>query len=426
MDGRLNIFQKGMLHWDDVYPYNVVHAVRMREPLDLERLKKAINGVLETRGLTGLTLDRRRGLYHYYGGPGTCEIKVLAGGDDPQAGLSAEIEKQLNTRFVLTERFTPFRFFVLTERDTFWLGFVYFHAVADATSIVWLVREMVEVYLKGEGSQQSEPMNLYPEKRDALSVPGMFLRKLMAMPSILQDTRQTGRLSYQDALDFTNRFTYLSLDAGQLKSLLRVAKKWEVTFNDLFLSLLMKGLSHVRPPDNPKRRKISIGCIVNLRKDLGLAGQRLFGLFLGSFVVVREVPEEMPLMELAKNIRQQTLANKQQRLYMGTSLEMVLGRFLLSWYSKKQQRKMYRKFYPLWGGITNLNLNALWPQAPVAEPMDYLRAISTGPVTPLVLSVTTRGKSAQLGITVRSTVFSEAEVERLSTVFLEMLKQLQD
>ena len=44
------------------------------------------------------------------------------------------------------------------------------------------------------------------------------------------------------------------------------------------------------------------------------------------------------------------------------------------------------------------------------EPIDYLRAVSTGPVTPLVLSVTTTGERVNVALSYRSTVFSDAEI----------------
>ena len=43
-----------------------------------------------------------------------------------------------------------------------------------------------------------------------------------------------------------------------------------------------------------------------------------------------------------------------------------------------------------------MNLNSLWPGNEAAPTPDYFRAVSTGPVTPLVLSVSTAGDHAWL------------------------------
>jgi hypothetical protein len=429
MPSRLNIFQRTMLHWNDLHAYNAVHVVRIPAALDLERLGNAVNGTLEAHGLTGLELNRRDGTYQYHGGPVSCEIKTVAVGESTHAALCAEIERQLNTAFVQSERFNPFKFFVVPERDCFSLGVVYFHAVADAESIVHLTREMVEVYLNVNGRRLSKPANLYPGRRDGLlQHPKLLARKLAALPSLVRDMRSSCRLHYRDEKDFSNRFTFFTLNPGDLDSLIKTAKAWNVTLNDLFLSILMKCFSRLESGRlrHERRRKISVGCIVNLRNDLDLGERRAFGLFLGSLVVAHEVPDGVGLMELAKDIRRRTLAIKRGKLCLGTPLEMVFGQLMLSWYPTERRGKLYRKNYPLWGGITNMNLNSIWEQQPGEKLADYFRAVSTGPVTPLVLSVTTAGNIVNLGLTYRPAVFSGLDIELIKCDFLEMSKRLKD
>ena len=170
---------------------------------------------------------------------------------------------------------------------------------------------------------------------------------------------------------------------------------------------------------------ISVGCIVNIRKDLALGTRRTFGLFLGSFVVSHEVPRGISLMDLAQDIRRQTLGIKRRRLYLGTPLELAIARLTFSLFSTSRRKKFYQKNYPLWGGVTNMNLNSLWAQPPGERPIDYFRAVSTGPATPLVLSVTTVRDVVNIGLTYRSTVFSAAEIEQLKTNFHASLGTLE-
>jgi hypothetical protein len=87
---------------------------------------------------------------------------------------------------------------------------------------------------------------------------------------------------------------------------------------------------------------------------------------------------------------------------------------------------MYQKHYPLWGGITNMNLNLLWEPQDPARPRDYFRAVSTGPVTPLVFSFTTLGDQAQVALTYRSTVFSPGDIEQVQTGFLSTINALKN
>jgi hypothetical protein len=67
-----------------------------------------------------------------------------------------------------------------------------------------------------------------------------------------------------------------------------------------------------------------------------------------------------------------------------------------------------------------MNLDSTW-QPPAGErPLEYLRAVSTGPATPLVLSVTTVGGGVSLGLSYRTACFSAAEVEQVYRRALEL------
>jgi hypothetical protein len=208
--------------------------------------------------------------------------------------------------------------------------------------------------------------------------------------------------------------------------MIQTAKSWRVTLNDFFLALLMKAVSRLTPDRTraTRRREISLGCIVNARKDVGMDGRRTFGLFLGSFVVHHEAPAGLSLMDLAQDIGRQTRGIKHSRLYLGASGELAIGRLMISLFPADQRRKLYPKHYPLWGGLTNMDLNPLWPQPEESRPVDYFRAVSTGPVTPLVLSITTVGRGANIGLTYRPTVFSAPEVERIRGSFSDPLGSL--
>ena len=411
-----------MLQWNELHPYNAVHVVRIPEALDLERLKNAITATLEGKGLTGLALDPSAGAYQYHGGRASPEIRLTSADAPSSPGFAEEIELQLNTPFAQKERFTPFRFVVVAEKHSFSLGLVYFHAVADAESIVFLLKDMVDAY-RGTGNPgQVNRVERHPARRDNLlrHYPGVLARKLVSLPASSRNMRSTCRPHYRDAGDLHNKFTFFSLGPQILNGMIQAAKSLNVTLNDLFLALLMQAVSPLAPSraGARRRRNLSLGCIVNTRRDLGVDGRRTFGLFLGSFVVHHEVPARIELADLARDIGRQTLAIKQRRLYLGSALELTFGRLMMALFSERRRRKLYQKHYPLWGGLTNMNLNTLWPQSDEVRPVDYFRAVSTGPVTPLVASITTIGPVANIGLTYRPTVFWEPDIERIKASFL--------
>ena len=416
-----------MLHWNDLHPYNAVNVVRVPAALDVERLTQVINGVLEAHGLTHLALNRSRGTFRYHGGPAACEVKIVDRVANRERALAEEMGRQLNTAFNTKGKFNPFRFFLVPEAEGFSLGIVYFHVIADAEAMVLLIRELVEAYRAGKMPKTFKSIELYPRCRDGIfSHPQMLARKLAALPGYLRNLRSSGRRFCKDEKDFTNRVACFTLDAGRLAALVRTAKAWDITLNDLFLALLLKGFSKLETDRflHPRRRKISIGCIVNLRKDLGLDGRRVFGPFLGSFVVTHDMLPGMELKDLAQDICGQTAAIKRGRLYLGSALEMTLGRLLFSGYAGERQKRLYQKHFPLWGGVTNVNLNTLWDQSMAKKPIDCLSAVSTGPAVPLVLSVMTVGDAVNVAVTYRPVFFSEKEIGRIKQGFVEMVAGL--
>lgn len=415
-----------MLQWDVLHPYNAIHVVRIPRAFDAARLQNAIHATLATCGLTGLVLDRRRGHYEYRGGPARCEIAVIASG---AAALVAEITRQLNTPFAPAAPFSPFRFFVAPETDSFLLGLVYFHAIADAESIVRLVQAIVGAYAEDTVAAAGGALERHPARPANLLLrqPGLVARKLLALPALIRDLKQSFRPSCRDSGDLASGFTFFVLPPEPLRALLAAGKSWGVTANDLFLAVLLKSFSALAVHRSPtaRRRKLSVGCIVNTRKDHGVDSARTFGLYLGMFVVTHEVPAAIPLRELAADLHRLTQRVKRDRLYLAASMEMALAGAVLARFAPERRKTLYPKNYPLWGGITNLNLNPLWPGTAPAPPLDYFRAVSTGPVTPVVLSVTTVGDRAHLGISYRTSFFSAPEIERLKKIFLEQVEQLQ-
>jgi NRPS condensation-like uncharacterized protein len=423
MQGRLNIFQKTMLQWNDLHPYNAVHVVRVQETLDFERLKGVISSTLQRKGLTGLTLNRSNGTFQFRGGAASAEIELL-GPDATSRNLADEVERQLNTGFMPGEPFSPFRFFVAPARDSFSVGLVYFHPMADAECILMLAKEIVDAYRNKANPSSTQPLDRYPPRRDNLLLrhPGVLARKLATLPAFIRTTRRANRPNYRDAANMANKFEFFSLNPQVLSSMVKAAKSLSVTLNDLFLALLMKAVELLTPDRTrePRRRGVCLGCIVNARKDLGMNGGRVFGLFLGSFIVHHPVPPGSKLEELARDIGRQTLRIKKHRLYLGAAVELAFGRFVASLFSVARRKKLFQKHYPLWGGLSNMDLNPLWPQEREDRAVDYFRAVSTGPITPLVMSITTIGRVANIGLTYRSTVFSAPDIDRIKSCFLDL------
>lgn len=431
LPGRFNTFQRTMLLWDEMHAYNAVHVVRVPAALDAERLRRTLARVLEERGLTGLRMDAKGRAFEFCGGSASVELTVCDGGADAREALRAEMERQINLRFDRRAGFTPFRFFAVRDvggGDSFWLGTVYFHAIADAEPIVRLACEFVSDYAgRGEPARRGRwDCHTAPAVRGA----GRWLRplrKLLAVPSQFRAMRTAIRPDGTDRGDFENGLELFTLGSGDLAALIAAGKRLDVTVNDLLLALLMHSLAPLcEAGRRPGRDCISLGCIVNARRDLGIAGDGSFGLVLGGFSVTCGIAEAAGIAQLARLIAGQTHRFKRGALYLANESEMRLVLRLMSLFSTNQRRRFYPKNYPLWGGLTNMNLTTLPLEPAAMQPSDYLRTVSTGPVTPLVLSATTFGKGVNLSMSWRTAVFSRPQISALRERFTSAVRGLED
>lgn len=426
MAGALNVFQRTMLQWNDLHPYNAAHVLRLPGRLDFARLETSVNRVLARHGFGAITFDRRRRTYAYRAGA-RFEIGRRPEFDGTLPSLVPEIERQLNTPFLIAENNLPFRFFAGESGGFFSLGLVYFHAISDAEAVTLLLKDIVGAYVHGGEVDGIVPFDLFPPRPDGLLAhgPNLLLRKLASLPKFIRTMSVSDRVDFGILRGPVLGFDFFSAGGGALSKISYAAKKLGATVNDLLLAALLKSLSPfaVQRLHHARRNRIAVGCVANLRRDLKLPNPRSFGLFLGSFVVSHRTPPEISLADLARDVSRQTREIKRGKLFLGAPLEMSLGGFLLSLFPQERRKKFYRKHYPLWGGISNVNLNSLWPVSDATAPVDYLRGVSTGPATPLALSVTTVGNVLNFGISYRKSVFTPEKIGQFKTIFWDCLQR---
>lgn len=415
MKGRLNVFQATMLRWKALHPYNAVHVVRIEQPLDGARLREAIRNMLEAAGLTHLTLDDKRMQFEYAGGPVTPALEVRATPTDEASAIAAEIERQLNLPFRANGYLEPLRFFAFPAAGGFIFGLGYDHLIAGGDSIVLMIRDIVRRY--SDESASPPPQVLYPRTppravlRNALAI----VRGAGRIPSMVASLRSTLRPRLTNPADGYNGYASFRLAPREFQALLATTKQWGVTLNDMLLALLLLALDPMTRErrDEPRRKQLAVASIMNLRRDLAGDARTTFGQFLGSFRVSHPVPSGISLKDLAQDVHRDTSRIKSRRLYLHILLAMRMNGWLWRLYSRPQQQKLYAKSYPVWAGVTTVNVNALWERKPGSDPPEYFRGVSTGPLSPLVVAVTTSGDTLHAGISYRTTAFDAAKIATL-------------
>lgn len=426
MRGKLNLFQATMLRWRDLHPYNAVHVVAVGQALEPARLRARIAGQLEAAGLTGLVLDRRRGRFEYRGGSAEVPLAILAGGDDPRRAVEREIEHQLNLPFSSAGAFLPFRFFAVDAGGSFHLGLAYDHFVAGGDSIAVLLGKLVESY-RTDATVPWTP-RLYPHAYARLFArhAGYALAGLRRLPALAASCRRSWRTPAA-AGDASNAFLSHSLGATDMANLARAAKNWGVTRNDLFLALLLLAVSpaaaqRVRAP---RRNEVGVAAIVNVRGEFEAGAADCFGQFLAALRVAHPVPSGMGLRELAQAVHTQTQRFRTEKLYLQTLLALSWTALAWRFLSADRRRRYLAKHYPIWAGVTSLDVEALWTERPAGAAWpEYLRAVPTGPLAPLVLAITTLGGAMQLGVSFRRGEVDREFAERIASAFLRHVQSL--
>jgi hypothetical protein len=427
MPGHLNTFQRVMLQWNDLQPYNAAHVARLTRPLETDRLRRVIEASLARRGVSRLTVRRKRGTYEYQAGSAPIEIRTPAGVSTVESELGVQLERELNTPFQIDVPFCPVRFFALPDRDGFMLGAGYFHPMADAESVILLLRGIVADYLGVGGALPCHPFECHPGRWAGGGGAGVMLRALLELPWELRRMRHSYRPPLRDAEDLSNRLSLMTVGNDALNRLVGVAHNWKVTVHDVLLALLMQALAEAMPrrERQTRRRNLSLGSVVNVRGDCAMDRERTFGLFLGSFMVSHPVPAGISLRALATELRQQTSRIKRHKLYLGNTVKLAVARLLFELYSARRRKQFFHKYHPLVGGISNMNLDVYWPGQVQPEPADYFRVVSTGPATPLVLSVSTYRGRMTLAISYRPAVFSPARIGQIEGRLREGLATLE-
>jgi hypothetical protein len=427
---RLNLFARMMLRWRDLHPYNPVHVVRIPAVLEPARLKACIAERLEALGLTGLALDRGRWRLRFAGGPAKVELAVERAGADPFAALSRTIESEFNLPFPAASDENPFRFIAIDEGNAFQLLLVYDHYVASGDSVARLLTGVACAYAEGASLPPPAPMECASRTYRGVFLrhPLWSLRATLGLARMVASARRACRPRYADVEDTRNAFTYARLGPPQAGALLGAARAWGVTLNELVMASLLLALAPLAAERRrePRRNELAVASILNMRQDFGPDVRDALGPFLAAFRVSHAVPDGIGLRQLAEDVHAAAVRVKSGHLYLQSIVALAASALLWPWLSQPRRHRLYAKHFPVWAGVTSLNMNSIWSadEYAGAARLDYLRAVPTGPLCPLVLAVTTAHGAMHIGIAFRTAAYSRAAVDGLAAELTHCAERL--
>ena len=339
------------------------------------------------------------------------------------------MERYLNGRFGDDGApFAPLRFFAVDSGASFHLGVAYDHFIAGGDSVVALLKAIAARYDGSLPADHRAP-DIYPRtyaRLFAQNAPAFYVGQYM-LPGMLLRARRAFRPLYPHGEDKYNAFTSFELTPHVHAGVARAAKAWGVTRNDLVLAMMLCAISpEVEQRRGAARRNhIAIASVINLRDQIAEAPHRAFGQFLSSFLVSHAVPKDITLEALARDVHAQTERVKRRKLYLQTLFLLACGGLAWRFMTPDQHKQMDAKNYPVWGGLSALNVEAIWKGVPGNTPvLHYLRAVSTGPVAPIVVAPASVGEGLHIGVTYRTSAFTREDIERINERLMTCARRL--
>jgi hypothetical protein len=426
----LNSFQMLMRKWCVFGPYNAGQVMHVRGEPDVARWRRAIDLTLAALhlGLPQFSVDGKVVTFHPAPPP---EITPIEGNFDDAMSV------EMNRPFAEME--LPIRFFLAPQKDdTYFLAAVYDHWIGDSRAMRLLMQRFVQLY---QGIPLEDLVPLAFPKRSFLELFKSHLGRAPVFTGVLESMKNLSRhfkacrINLGDPLDFSARCVSRELPIGLIDRVRARAKADGGSVNDFFLAVLSRVMGRFTKPSRLAHRRhgrtrdgVGLGTIVDIREAADESLAAAFGLYLSSYTIVLKQPEGRPADVLVKEISQHTARLKKTFGTVKSYMSLVVANHWWNFIpSEKNRALMFQKNVPLTAGISNVNLTHSWIDSPPPGTMplvlDYRRISPTGPLIPLVFTLTTIGSRLSLYVTWRRAAFTDEQAQIIIDAFIQDLTE---
>ena len=269
---KLTFYQRAMLLWERIHPYNAAHAIRLPGPADAHALRTAAEEACRAAGIGTLILRRWRGSYRYRPFHDVT-VTEFPPSTDSQRLLRRILADALNTPFPPRPHH-PIRWIVFNEpgAPAHYVILVYHHVVSDAHGIELLLGTVLQRYLKLSPPPEDRPITVHAPRctawiNGALRRRGYWatFRRLLKLDLALSYAHKMPDDRYGgDETELALR----TAPPGFLAEFSAACRQRSVGRNDVFAAALASAIAQ-RTTDrhtSRRRRKIAIGFILNGRR----------------------------------------------------------------------------------------------------------------------------------------------------------------
>ena len=430
--GRLNAFQRVMLQWSELSPYNAVHAYKLAGPVDTRALHDAICETYDLCriGIAEIDANADR-VWYRHTRDASPTLEMVGGEGTAEQRLDARIADEVNRPFDRPVC-KPFRIGVIDAGPaSHYITLTYDHWASDSISARLLMRHVLGRYLGLDIPENRESLDLYPGTYREV-FPHQLRGSRLAMPLLRsvrswlrhRSARQT---AYASTAQMSVGYGHYLTQPGTVESLQQFARQNGASVHDVFLAVLGSVMADFLPRRASKGGAIALGTIVNTRADADEDLSETLGTFLGYYVVRLAGDKSIGLAELTRRIAGKTSKVKRQRSYLDAAVNFRVSSKIWPRLRPESRPHFARRALPLTAGITNVYLRNDWTtQYADGKILDYRRAVSNGPTLPLVLSPTTFRNQLNIGVNYRETGFSRRRIDDIMSAFVGRLESLAD
>lgn len=412
----LNSFQRVMLQWSDVYPYNACHLYCLSGAGDPQRFREAAQRMLAAAGW-GRAIIEAGGRYASFGPCDEVEVREVVGASAAKVDLDREITVELNRPFDRPEC-CPIRFVFVADgaAPCHWIVATYDHWTADSVTMRLLMRRIVGEYL-GEPCEDSRPLpvcdrSLLNALREPLSPWRRWRTAVNTVARALLE-RQPVKPAAAESEGRAVGFRFFRFEEGMADRLWRFARDHGATVHDVFLAVLHQVLGRHLPCRRSLTQcdKIALGSIVDIRSEMAGPFRQSLGVLLGFWTLREKVGAFESLSEAVEQLAVRTRQIKSRRAHLDSLVSIAIGAAAWPWLPRRWRARLMRRTMPLTAGITNVIVRDRWLEHSFAGTIvEYARAAPLGPTVPLVISPTTMGNRLNIGFTYAASELAERQI----------------
>ncbi len=427
---KLNRFQRMMLAWDRLHPYNAAHLLHLRGPLDLQTLRQAVCDACETAGVGRFTLDEPNHAYAYLP-TADASVEYFAGHGPIQLTAVDLVGEALNDPFP-AEPHHPIRWIVVTGPDdtTYCLVALYHHVASDAYGVQRLLASVL-ARLENTRATAGPPSGPGPLRTTVPDHRRLFKRQRRlshVARTLVGAARRYFQLRHghrlRGAKKADSRTETIAVDAprGLITSLHEVCRADGIGPNDAFLAALVVALAESTPHrrSHRRRKKIAVATITNTRKWATQDVSECFGVFLGHSTVVIDNPDGS-FERVLQEVTRQTRLQKARREAAGPGWPFIFVRALWPVLRLPNTQKSYTKVFPICAGLSSFNVDRSLFESPAGALFGYARACPPGPSVPMVLAPTILGDAMRVTLTYRRTCLHQPQATTLVDRFIHLV-----